>query len=558
MAVLQKSKLFASRATDTRIQSANVQNSERWLGFFAGPGAIYITYYVVAGAYLNLFYTDVLKVSGLWGGLFLTLMPIISKVIDAVTNLLMGQIVERTHTRQGKARPWIFIAGPLMAISGILLYAVPNANDTVKMLWITFSYNLFFAFSFTIYAMSHGLMVPLSTRNTRQRDALALFTNMGTNMIPGALVYILFPMLFLPRMGVDQGRWLTVMSIFSCVCIPAALLEYYFTKERITEDALASGTKIDTVPFMKQLSVCVKDRYWILYIAFNSLWQIYNIWMGNSLIHYCNWVLGSYNDGVTQTLVNAVGQAPLGLGVFLMWPIAKRIGKRKSMLVGMAMSAAGALIGWLQPHSMGIVLISLVIRSFGLLPTYLMASMQADMQDHIEWVNGFRCDGLTGSMISVFATVAMGIGTGLFNLGLGRLGYVPPAADGTVVAQTAAVQNYFVFGYFGVPMITYLIAFALFFTYTVEKDAPQMAADITARHRAEAEAKGLVYVSPEEKAALEQAENDRIAEENRIKELKAKCEKKGLNFEEEEAKYQAKLAEKKAKAEAKAAKRNKK
>ena len=269
-------------------------------------------------------------------------------------------------------------------------------------------------------------------------------------------------------------------------------------------------------------------------------------------------MLGSYNDGVTQTLVNAVGQAPLGLGVFLMWPIAKRIGQRKSMLVGMAMSAAGALIGWLQPHSMGIVLISLVIRSFGLLPTYLMASMQADMQDHIEWVNGFRCDGLTGSMISVFATVARGIGTGLFNLGLGRLGYVPPAADGTVVAQTAAVQNYFVFGYFGVPMITYLIAFALFFTYTVEKDAPQMAADISARHRAEAEAMGLVYVSPEEKAALEQAENDRIAEENRIKELKAKCEKKGLNFEEEEAKYQAKLAEKKAKAEAKAAKRNKK
>ena len=237
-----------------------------------------------------------------------------------------------------------------------------------------------------------------------------------------------------------------------------------------------------------------------------------------------------------------------------MWPIARKIGKRKSMLLGMLMSAVGALIGWLQPHNLVVVLISLVIRSFGLLPTYLMASMQADMQDHIEWKNGFRCDGLTGSMISVFATIAMGIGTGLFNLGLGQTGYVPPAADGTVVAQTAAVQNYFVFGYFGVPMLTYLISFALFLTYTVEKDAPQMAADIAARHRAEAEAQGLTYVSPEEKAALEQAENDRKAEENRIAELKAKCAKKGLNFEEEEAKYQAKLAAKLAKT----AKRNKK
>ena len=57
---------------------------------------------------------------------------------------------------------------------------------------------------------------------------------------------------------------------------------------------------------------------------------------------------------------------------------------------------------------------------------------------------------------------------------------------------------------------------------------------------------------------MEQAENDRVAEENRIKELKARCEKKGLNFAEEEAKYQAKLAEQKAKAEAKAAKKRKK
>ena len=77
-------------------------------------------------------------------------------------------------------------------------------------------------------------------------------------------------------------------------------------------------------------------------------------------------------------------------------------------------------------------------------------------------------------------------------------------------------------------------------------------------HRAEAEARGVEYVSPEELARREQEEQDKLAEENRIKELKALCEKKGLNFDEEEAKYQARLAAAKAKAEAKAAKRGKK
>ena len=551
-------KSFGSPVLNSRIKSANVQNSERWLGFFTGPGMLYIAYYVVAGTYLNVFYTDVLRVSGLWGGLFLTIMPIISKIIDAVTNIFMGQIVDRTRTKQGKARPWILLSAPLIAVSGILLYLVPDAGDTVKMLWITLSYNLYFAFSFTIYNMSHSLMVPLSTRNTKQRDGLALFNNMGTNMLPGALVYMLFPMLALPWMGVDQSRWLTVMSIFSIVSIPAVLLEYYFTKERITEDSLIGANESNTKSFREQMTACVKNRYWIIYVVFFFVWQMYNVWMSASLVYYCNWVLGTYNDGFTQTIINAVGQAPLGLGVFLLWPIAKKLGKRKTMLYGMLLSVIGALIGWFQPHNMGIVLISLVIRSFGLLPTYLMAAMLAEALDHIEWKSGFRCDGFSASIISISATVAMGIGTGLYNLGLGAFGYQAPAADGSWVAQSEFLQNYFVFGYFGVPMIAYLIVFGLMFFFDVEKYVPEMTADITARHKAEAEARGEVYLSIEEKAALEQAENDRIAEENRIAELKAKCEKKGLRFEEEEAKYQAKLAEKKAKAEAKAAKRNKK
>ena len=114
------------------------------------------------------------------------------------------------------------------------------------------------------------------------------------------------------------------------------------------------------------------------------------------------------------------------------------------------------------------------------------------------------------------------------------------------------------FGYQGLFAVGCVITFILFLFFKVEKEMPTIQADITARHKAEAEAAGVEWISPEEKAAMEQAENDRVAEENRIKELKAKCEKKGLRFEEEEAKYQAKLAAQKAKAEAKAAKRAKK
>lgn len=63
------------------------------------------------------------------------------------------------------------------------------------------SYNLYFAFAFTMYNMTQMLLVPLSTRNTRQRDSLAMMVSMGQSMLPGALVYMIFPMIFLPIMG---------------------------------------------------------------------------------------------------------------------------------------------------------------------------------------------------------------------------------------------------------------------------------------------------------------------------------------------------------------------
>ncbi len=100
-------------------------------------------------------------------------------------------------------------------------------------------------------------------------------------------------------------------------------------------------------------------------------------------------------------------------------------------------------------------------------------------------------------------------------------------------------------------MIGYLLGAFIMTFYDIEAKIPQISADIIARHKAEAEARGEVYISPQEKAAMEQEKLEKIAEEKRIEELKAKCAKKGLNCDEEEAKYQAKLAADKAKAEKK-------
>ena len=119
--------LLQSPWLQSRIRSADTTGKERWLGYLAGPsGALLLN--AILASYLNVFYTDVMGLTSLAGGAFLVVFPIISKIIDAGTNLIMGYIVDRTRTSQGKARPWMLLSAPLLTITAILLFTIPQAD----------------------------------------------------------------------------------------------------------------------------------------------------------------------------------------------------------------------------------------------------------------------------------------------------------------------------------------------------------------------------------------------------------------------------------------------
>ena len=118
--------------------------------------------------------------------------PIISKILDAITNVAIGYAIDHTHTTEGKARPWLLISAPLLTIAGILLFTVPNASETIQVIWVMLSYNLFYAFAYTIFNMSHNLMVPLSIRDSKQRGSLSVMNQIAQVMMSGILVALVF------------------------------------------------------------------------------------------------------------------------------------------------------------------------------------------------------------------------------------------------------------------------------------------------------------------------------------------------------------------------------
>ena len=421
---MARQKLVERKLFQSRVHTEDVKPAEKRLGYLLGPaGALLLN--AVLATYLNVYYTDVLKLTGLWGGAFLVAFPIVAKIIDAVTNVVMGYIIDRTHTKEGKARPWLLLSAPLLAITGILLFTVPSSSQTVQTIWVMVSYNLFYSFAYTIFNMSHNLMVPLSTRNTTQRGSLSVFNQIATIMMSGILVALVFPMVIMPMIGVDKIKWITLMSILSALALPLTLLEYYFTKERVTLET--QDKEEASVPFAKQLKAIFTDKYMLIIYAYFLIYTFGTSIKNLSLVYFCNYVLGTYNDGITQTLISVIGGIPMGIGIFAVWPLAKKFGKRNVTLVGFILYAIGSAICWMFPTNMFIMLVGQFIKNIGGLPcAYVFMALFADVLDHVEWKSGFRCDGIAMSVYNIIAVAMVGICTGVFNGLLAGAGYVAP------------------------------------------------------------------------------------------------------------------------------------
>ena len=480
---MKKGTLFDRKAFQSRVHTEEVNRREKWLGYLLGPtGALLLN--AVLATYLNVYYTDVLKLTGLWGGAFLVVFPIISKVIDAITNVAMGYIIDRTHTKEGKARPWLLLSAPLLTITGILLFTVPGGSETVQVIWVMVSYNLFYSFAYTIFNMSHNLMVPLSTRNITQRGGLSVFNQIATIMMSGILVALVFPMAVMPMIGVDQGKWISLMSVLSILALPLTLLEYYFTKERVTLEERNAGLE-KTVSFPKQLKAIFTDKYMLLIYAYFLIYTAGTSIKNLSLVYFCNYVLGSYNDGITQTMLSVIGGIPMGIGIFAVWPLAKKFGKRNVTLAGFILYAIGGAICWAFPTNMVIMLVGQFIKNIGGLPcAYVFMALFADVLDHLEWKTGFRSDGVAMSVYNIIAVAMVGICTGVFNGLLGHAGYIAPEiVNGVTVAaaQSDTVKGVITFGFVGLEVFTGVILAVLLLFLNVEKGIEKKQAEIKAR-----------------------------------------------------------------------------
>ena len=576
---------FKSKKWNSRITTANVTPKEMWLGYVIGPYGMLVVQSIV-NSYYNQYMTDVLGFTAeraAWMAGFMVLFPLLSKLFDAVTNIIMSKVIDSTVCRQGKVRPWLLLSIPLVVLSVILLFWMPFSGPRTQAAWVCFSYVLYYCVSFTMWNMSKELTPALSTRNVAQRKNLATAAEITRNVGTG-FISILFPMILsgvcAAMNGNDAQGYLLTMSLMSCIAIPLTFLQYFFTRERVTEERRGGSGLIDEAArieaehtlvkpeasLREQLNVCIKDKYWIIFVltvfAFNVFSNMRNI----SLIYYCGWVVRGNQYGARaaiQATFQMIALSPMGPGIFIVLPMVKRLGRTKTTWMGSILTVIGSVFAYAMAGNRMYIMIGTALAAIGNIAfSYLIMSYMGDVIDHVEWKTGTRCDGLTGGFVSAAMMFAVGIAQGLFNLGLMITKYAQPAEIGTSAEgvklyadQTAAATGWINFSYQGTYILMGVMVFLVFkFLFDLEKKMPQVSAVLQDRRVAEYAAHGLEYLPPAELERREIEAQKAEAEASRIADLKAMCERKGLDFETENQKYLNKVAAKQAKAKARAAK----
>lgn len=243
----------------------------------------------------------------------------------------------------------------------------------------------------------------------------------------------------------------------------------------------------------------------------------------------------------------------MGIGIFAVWPLAKRFGKRNVTMYGFVLYAIGSVICCIAPTNMAVVLAGQFIKNIGGLPcAYVFMALFADTLDHIEWKSGIRCDGTAMSIYNIIAVSSVGICTGVFNLMLSVAGYVAPeinaAGETIAVVQPQSVSDVITFSFVGLEVITGIVLAVLLSFLNVERTIDRKQAMILEYRRQECEAEGREWVEPDVAA---QRENERQEQESRriyLSELREKCIANGWDYEEKSAEYIRRADEAKEKA----------
>ena len=465
--------LWESPFTKTLCNKDSVTTPEMLFGYLIGPFGALLSSGIFTSILQN-YFTDVLKLNLS----FLTSLQLVSTILIVAANLVVGQLIEKTHALAGKSRPWILLSALLLSISSVLMFIIPF-EGTAKLIWVAIAYNLYYAIAYPIYNTANSTLISLATRDSKKRTALASLTNIAGLGVMGAGSMV-FPILVSFMLKDNQRLWFLVMLVIALFTAITVYLQFRFTRERITEELFEqkdNEEKPTSVSLQAQLKAVTGNKYWWIIIIFYTFFQWSGAMKNGSMSFFCKWVLdntffGSADAwGAAQSLLGILGAVPMAVAATVIVPLSNKFGKKNITMVGLIIGVIGGIIAGLGDGNIVPVAIGIALKCFGSAPAcYLILAMLADVIDYIEYDSNIRTDGLTMSIYSSIMVAGTPICNSIFSaiLSSGNYDQSADVALG-VMAQSASAKTAISISYIWVETIAYAICAALIFFFAVEK-----------------------------------------------------------------------------------------
>jgi GPH family glycoside/pentoside/hexuronide:cation symporter len=452
---MENKTIWNTPLTSSLARKDKVTMPEMLFGYLAGPfGAMLAS--GIFTSFLQAYLGDVL---GLSAG-FLSVLQLVSTVLIVAANLIVGQLIERTKALAGKARPWILLSALTLSVASVLMFIVPF-EGTARYVWIAIAYNLYYAVAYPIYNTANSTMIPVSTRDSEKRGALASMTNVAGLGVMGAGSMV-FPILVanvLTYEPANQSRWLICMLAVALFTALTIYLQFRFTRERVTEETLGQTVteQTKTISMGEQLKAVTAEKWWWIIIGFYLFFQWSGAVKNGSMVYFCQQVLHD-TTGAAQSLLAILGAIPMAVAAVFVVPLSNKFGKKLITFIGMVIGVLGGVLAGIGGENMVLVGTGIALKCLGSAPAcYLILAMLADVIDHIEFKHGIRTDGLTMSIYSSLMVAATPIG-----------GAIIQALNAAMNIEAASAVNYI-----WIETVAYGICALLILLFNVEKNLPE-------------------------------------------------------------------------------------
>ena len=425
--------------------------------------------YALLTAFMMIYLTDTI---GMSMGVVSTLIAL-SKVFDGVTDFFFGRMIDKTHTKMGKARPWMLWPYIGCAITLVACFSIPTSwGQTAQYIFFFLSYTLLNAVFFTANNIAYASLTALITKNTSERVQIGSFRFIfafATKIVIEAVTIFAVGWL-----GGGVVGWRMIAIIYAIVGLITNTYSVFSVKElpEADEEMDEEREEEHKLTFLKSFKLLLKNKYYVIICCSYILTQLYASVIGMGT-YYTKYIMG--NEELFSTISLAINITMVVALTILPYVIKKMGGMYKLNIFGYIIAALGR-VGVMVGGYMGNLPLML---AFTAVSTIGIAPLQGDLNaliaccsEHTTLTTGHRLEGMMYSCSSLGIKLGGALGTAICGWMLDAAGYIENAA-----VQTASTVSMMQFLYLWMPIIlNAAVGFLLVFLNVEKANAKLLAA----------------------------------------------------------------------------------